>query len=206
MAEPLTAITDWLLAAVTFVLGGRLVRAGRRERIAVQLHWGAATLVLGVAAAVGGTYHAFHDRMSAGSAATLWQITTLAAGAAVALLLVGGIRSTIDRARQRLLIAAVICEFLVYAAWMLTHDDFLWVIAHSAAGFACLLLLEIRAALAGRAGAAWALLAIVTFFAAAAVQQSDAHLGRLNHNDVYHLVQLLGVALLYRGARDARDA
>jgi hypothetical protein len=38
------------------------------------------------------------------------------------------------------------------------------------------------------------------------VQQSDARLGPLNHNDVYHLVQLLGVALLYRGARQATDA
>jgi hypothetical protein len=47
---------------------------------------------------------------------------------------------------------------------------------------------------------------ILVSFAAAAIQQAGiAPHAAFNHNDLYHVVQMAGVALLYRGAAAAPD-
>jgi hypothetical protein len=49
------------------------------------------------------------------------------------------------------------------------------------------------------------ILAVAVSFGAAAVQQSSVQIGPLNHNDVYHLIQLFGNWLFYQGAGELRD-
>jgi hypothetical protein len=75
VTEPTTALTDWLLAVVAAVLGGLLFQAGGRERVAARAFWGFSLLALGVAAAVGGTYHALRGEFAAETLAAIWKLT-----------------------------------------------------------------------------------------------------------------------------------
>jgi hypothetical protein len=51
----------------------------------------------------------------------------------------------------------------------------------------------------------WLVAGIVVSFAGLAVQQSTLRLGFLNHNDIYHLIQIIGLYLLFRCAGTTRD-
>ena len=51
----------------------------------------------------------------------------------------------------------------------------------------------------------WLVAGIVVSFAGLAVQQSDLRIGILNHNDIYHLIQIAGLFLLFRCAGTTRD-
>ena len=51
----------------------------------------------------------------------------------------------------------------------------------------------------------WLVAGIVVSFAGLAVQQSNLRAGFLNHNDLYHLIQIVGLFLLFRCARTTRD-
>ena len=52
----------------------------------------------------------------------------------------------------------------------------------------------------------WIIGGVLVSFGAAGIQQSGIALHQhFNHNDIYHVVQMAGVYLLYRGARLLRD-
>ena len=59
-------------------------------------------------------------------------------------------------------------------------------------------------------GAGWVAAGVAVSFAGAVVQQSGFSLHRhFNHNDIFHLIQMAGLYLLYRGGvllRDRRSA
>jgi hypothetical protein len=91
---------------------------------------------------------------------------------------------------------------------MLTHDDFLYVIAEYGSSLLIMLALmaagclhgapQFRAYLAG---------GILVSIGAALIQQSGVRLHRhFNHNDLMHVVQMGAVWLLYQGGRRLHDA
>ena len=51
----------------------------------------------------------------------------------------------------------------------------------------------------------WLAAGNVVSFAGLAVQQSNLRSGFLNHNDLYHLIQIVGLFLLFRCAHTTRD-
>jgi hypothetical protein len=63
------------------------------------------------------------------------------------------------------------------------------------------LILYLTPAVRGRRGSAAVVAGILVSFLAAGIQQAGiAPPPAFNHNDLYHVVQMVGVVLLYRGA------
>ncbi|HUP45385.1 MAG TPA: hypothetical protein VM779_07715 [Thermoanaerobaculia bacterium] len=175
MAEPMTVATDYLLAIAAIVFGVRLWRAGARM-------WAVAFFATAAAAILGGTYHGW-------PALPLWKPAVYAVGIASLFLLAG-------LGRAFLLLAIV--KFTVYAAWMAVHDDFRYVIYDYGLTLAILAIYAI--AKIRDAGSRWVLASIGVSVIAAAVQQSGFAIHRhFNHNDLYHLMQIAALWLLYRG-------
>ena len=88
-------------------------------------------------------------------------------------------------------------KLVVYMRWMITHNDFLYVIADYG-----LTLLIVGIVMLTRRGPAtpWVIGSIVVSVIGALVQQSGFALHRhFNHNDLYHVIQLVALWLLYRG-------
>lgn len=121
----------------------------------------------------GGTFHGF-------GGATIWKATVYSIGLASLFLLLPFLR----------VVAIVI--FVIYGAWMTVHDNFVWVIADYGV---TLLLLAAVMIVRRSAMSPWVLGSVVVSVVAAIVQQATI----AYHNDIYHVIQLVALWLLYRG-------
>jgi hypothetical protein len=179
--EPTTLATDYMLCIAAAFFAARLWRVHRM--------WALAFAFTSAASLFGGTYHGFAPVLSALAEIVLWKATVLSVGLASCFLMAGA---------SRRLIAFAVVKFVVYASWMIVHDDFSWVILDYG------ITLVIVGIALRRNG--WVLSSIAVSVLAALVQQSGLTLHRhFNHNDLYHVIQLVALWLLYRGGLAARQ-
>lgn len=205
LAEPMTLLTDYALAGVTGWMGWRLllVRQGQSARGL----WAVAFCALATAAALGGTYHGFAPQLSASILRRLWTATVLVVGLASCTMVAGSVLATVaGRLRMVLLVLAVV-KLAVYSDWMLSHSEFIYVIADSGLAMAAIAVLHGSAFLrTGDVSSRWMLGAVGVSGLAAVVQASGFALHRhFNHNDLYHVIQIAAMVLFYQGAKVLRD-
>ena len=168
--EPMTLATDYVLAIAAAYFAFRL-----RDKRA----WCLVFVFTAIGSFAGGTFH------GVGGGVVLWKTTVLAIGLASFYLLVA-----VD---VPVIIALV--KFIVYASWMITHDSFVWVVAD----YGVTLLVVLVIAIMKRAP--WLIGSVAVSVLAALVQQQQIDLHpQFNHNDLYHVVQLVALWMLYRGA------
>ncbi len=207
ISEPTTLLTDYLLAALSAYWGVQLFRHGSGTRQRSVTLWGSALLWAAVAAFLGGTSHGFKDYFDAPAAGLLWKATVYAVGlASFCMLTATLVAATSGLARKWLLTFAGL-KLLIYALWMVRHDQFLFVIVDYTVSMLVVLGFQLGALMAGRSGSAiWLATGVVLSFAAAGIQASGLGLHRhFNHNDLYHVVQMLATYLLFRGAWLLKD-
>ena len=204
----MTLATDYLLGLLSIILGWRAAREGAATSRKAPRWFGAALGATAIGSFAGGTYHGFAPALAQSTAALLWKATTLAMGGASFLLTAAAMTSAFSGRPRRWLIRAAAVKLLIYSLWMLTHDDFLYVIVEYGSSLLIVLSLvaanrlegapRLRACLSG---------GIVVSIVAAAIQQSGIRLHRhFNHNDLMHVVQMGAVWLLYQGGRRLHDA
>jgi small-conductance mechanosensitive channel len=201
IAEPSTLATDYALAVVGAWLGWRLNTLARTAGHRGGRLWSAAFGAMAAGSFFGGTYHGFFTSMRPLAARVVWTTTTILVGFAACLLLSATIVATRRQGGRSWLLPSVWIQFGIYVIWMLRHDDFFYVIVEYGAAMLLIVgLLVSNAAVRRQEWARWTIAGIATSIAAAFVQQSgvDAH-QYLNHNDLQHLVQMVGLFLLYRG-------
>jgi hypothetical protein len=205
ITEPTTLATDYILAALVFYLAFRLTQRSRQTGQASTRLWARAFTFSAVAGVTGGTYHGFARVLGPGSGLILWKVTVYAIGLAGFFLLVAAALASLTGMARRWVILAGLVEFLFYAVWMGSHNDFRFVIYDYGPALLAVLLLQLL-----RAGeeptVPWVAGGILASFAAAGIQASGFDLyPNFNHNDIYHLVQMGAFYLLYRGGRLLRD-
>ncbi|HYH06958.1 MAG TPA: hypothetical protein VEK11_07835 [Thermoanaerobaculia bacterium] len=176
--EPMTLATDYLLTIAAAIFAWRLWRVNRL--------WALAFLFTAFGSFFGGTYHGLWQ------SAFLWKPTVMSIGLASFFLLAAYFPR----------IAMI--KLVAYMSWMIFHDDFVWVIADYG-----LTLLLVGAMQLVRRGPAtrWILGSIVLSILGALVQMSRFSLHRhFNFNDLYHVIQLVALWMLYRGGLLVSDA
>lgn len=195
ISEPMTLATDYLLALVAAIMAARILRtAGGQD---ARRWWGVAFIALALGAALGGTHHGF--RLEA-----LWKPTVLVLGVASAAMVAGSALATAPGKWRLGLVALAAAKLAVYWTWAWHDDRFIWVVADTGSAFALVALLHLAAW--RRPGSRWMVAGVAVSIAAAAVQASGLDLHRhFNHNDLYHLVQLVALLLYYRGVRLLTD-
>lgn len=185
MSEPVTMLTDYALGAVSAYLGVRLFRFSK--------YWAIAFLALALAAFLGGTWHGFVQ------SDLLWKATILSVGVASFGMVAGSSRIVMSGPGGRLLFGVAALKLLLYAGWMLFHDDFIWVIADTGSALA------IVGALHLWRFNGWMLAGVGVSVLAALAQASGLALHRhFNHNDLYHVVQIAAMLLFHRGLTYSR--
>lgn len=205
LSEPMTLLTDYALAGVTGWLGWRLWAA--REAHAARRLWSMAFCALALAALAGGTHHGFALVLPGTALAALWKVTVLSVGIASFGMLYGSATATTAGGVRRLLLVLAGAKLALYSLWMLGHDDFIFVIADTAAAMAGIAALHLWSLLCSRdAASRWILGAVGISVLAAVVQASGYALHRhFNHNDLYHVIQIVAMVLYYKGAKLLRD-
>jgi hypothetical protein len=204
----MTLVTDYLLGTLAEVCAVLLLKRNVGLRQASIRLWALALIATAVASYAGGTYHGFQHSLSPPVARMLWKMTTISMGVASCFLLIAAITAAFTGQDRRWLIAGAALKLAIYVAWMLSHDEFRFVIYDYGSTLAILLLLVIAGRTHGVAGhRAYVASGILTSIAAAVVQQSGIRLHQhFNHNDLMHVVQMGGVWLLYAGGARLRDA
>jgi hypothetical protein len=180
--EPMTLATDYMLTVAAVIFALRLWRTNRM--------WALAFVFTAAGSFFGGTYHGFAQTMQPSVAAALWKVTVFSIGLASFFLLAGS---------GRAFAVIAIVKFIVYASWMITHDGFVWVIADYGV---TLLLVGIAQLIRRGPSMPWVIGSIVVSVMGALVQRSRFALNvNFNHNDLYHVIQLVALWLLYRGGK-----
>ena len=186
----MTALTDAILALITVALAGRLFAraAGRRP----VLLWAWAFVFMALAAISGALYHY--------GVRAVWKAVPLSSGAAMFCF---GCAAAAAWLRPPLRRAAIVLLALQFAGCiaMTVKSDAFWVAIADAAPVLLALLLG-AAMRRGDASSPSIIAGVVLTIVGAGVQAISAlHLGPFNHNDLFHLIQMPAMFLLYRGGR-----
>jgi hypothetical protein len=201
VTEPMTMITDYAMGALAFVLAMRLlVDANAGRQLSGRL-WAAAFVMTAIAAFLGGTYHGFIQFMPGAAGRAMWKATLMATGVGSACLLAAAVTAATAGALHRALVAVIVVKLVVYAWTIASNDRFTLVIADYGTALVAIVLAAWALGPSGLTPAAWWVTSGVAVAVVAGIIQW-AHLAphaRFNHNDLFHLVQMISLYLLYRG-------
>lgn len=196
--EPGTLISDLVLAAVSATLAFRLRRATVPNNTPARA-WSGTLALAAVSSALGGLSHGFGPELPAWADALLWRATLWAlslAAAAMAWSLVDELAAPDGRRGWRV---AIVAKAAVFIGVMALAPQFVLAIADY--GVAMLAWLG-ASAVCRRAWRGWFAAGVAVSILAAGVQQAGPDLAaHFNHNDLYHVIQIGALWLLYRGAR-----
>lgn len=176
--EPITALTDAVLATWTAFLSALLFARAK-------VLWASAFAALAVAALAGTAYHCC--RLLPKLVPIAIGLTSLFLGAAIAMAWLGPLA-------RRIAIAVLVVEFIACMIGVTVMKDWFQVAVYdylpvlAAVLIACIVRWRAPAARFIAAG-------IVVSFIALAVQISRVPY----HNDIYHVIQMVALLLLYRG-------
>jgi len=206
ITEPMTLLTDWLLAGLCLAFATRLWRRGVVAGSRSMRVLAASFAATAVGAFAGGAAHGFRPYLSATGDLLLWKITVLAIGLTTLMFVVSAACAALTRVSRRLLIGAAVLQAVVYSAWMLRHDEFIWVIADYVPAMVVVLGLQGLQWRRGEPSATWIAGGLLVSFVGAAIQASGlAPHPYFNHNDLYHVVQMGATWMLFRGGLLLRD-
>lgn len=201
--ERTTAATDALLALAAALAIVVLRRATAPSFGRAVWQWALAALAL--ASALGAVTHGL--TMPDSTRELLWQPLYLSLGVMMALFAVGAVRDWRgERDARRALPPMLALAGVFYGITRLTGGDFLAFVVYEAGALLFSLCVYLRLASSRRRpGAATMAAALAVSLGAGALQASGLGAVRLlwefDHNGLFHLVQLLGLALMVAGLR-----
>jgi len=207
VTELTTAATDAALAVVSaaFAILFARRRTGNRWRMGL---WAWVFGLTALGSALGAAAHGL--ALGATVRWALWQPLYLSLGLTVALFLVAAIRDGFGEARaRRSLPAALAVGAVFYAITEIGGGSFGLFVAYEAVAMLAALIIYIRLAAGGRRGAGYVAAGIALTLAAAGVQASPFSLTvvwPLDHNALFHLVQLAALFVLAHGVWHGEDA
>ena len=217
ISEPITTLTDYAIALESLVLGIMLLFRGMaRGQRSPQL-WGAAFGSVAAAAGLGGTCHGFALALGSAIVRVLWQGMVFALSFASFFMLLAAIKGSLPYRYQRWGFWGVGLKSALFLGWTLKHysadEVFSFGVADYLSSMLMVLLLAIvpfwtnQFATDTKKAMGWIIAGVLASGVAIALQRSNlAIAGALNHNDFYHLVQMLALYLFFRGGNLLKDA
>ena len=196
--EPTTTLTDWAITLVASSLALRLLATS--DAAAARLLAGA-LLAVALTALAGGLVHGVGPRLGERRRADLWLLTLQLAGLSNALLLAAAVVAHAPAGWRAPLLALAAAKLLLFAREAWRGGEFRLVVLDTLVALAGVAALEGAAWLLRDARSApWILGGVLVSLAAGGVQRAGLALHRhFNHNDLYHVVQLVAIWLFYRG-------
>lgn len=206
ISEPWTFITDIILALVSFYYAYRIARDPQSKLSTAYRLWVGSFFMIGAAAFQGALYHGFaHVLPTSVYAAlrigTLWSLSATAFFMSLSVL-----RFACPRKSLRFLVIYFLIFFksLVFAGLATAHTNFLLAIIDYGSAF--IVSLFVFLVFHKRSGAKGMILGISVSLIAAAVQMFKiSPSASFNHNDLYHVIQLVGLYIFYKSSPRLTD-
>ena len=197
--EPMTVLTDVLLAAAAVWAGSRIHAVSHAP---AHLYFALSFFLIALGALAGAAIHAVRHTFLVRRVPLLWRITGIAVGLSVTAMLAGTFYHLLPAEYADILRWTLLGLSILYAAWIWRAYQFRNVIVFYSICMAFVLgAMGLSYVSTGSEGAKLIAVGILISFAAAAVQRSGFKIARhFNHNDIYHVIQLVGLYFFYRGA------
>lgn len=200
VTEVATMLTDFAIAVicVAFAVGIETTATGI---LTAQGIWALTFAFTAVAAAFGGVVHGFAHHLRPTTKQRLWKATQYTMGLTALAIFAGGAVAFLDGLLERMMVVIAIGKFVHYMTVVPRRDDYGVVVANYALSMVALLAFTTLGWLSDGAPAApWLVAGVVVSAVAAAIQLTKVtpH-PRFNHNDLYHVVQMVALYLFYRG-------
>jgi hypothetical protein len=198
--EVVTMVTDYLLAATAFAAAMWLWNsaAGVPGR-----WWAVAFVATGVAAVLGGTSHGYAPVIDKQTHGLVWRLTYVTVGIANFCILCGAALAAVPRRFFRAAVAVLLARMLAVATALIVVAQFRFVLYDYAITLVGLLALAAARGAQRQPGARWIVAGVAASTIGAVVQLARIGQGRVfNHNDLFHVVQAIGIALYARGGRE----
>jgi hypothetical protein len=196
-AEAITAITDFLLAAVAFFLAGRMT-ARPKDRFSAAWYFSGVLLLLGMAALLGGIDHGF-VRPANLNRYLIQRSDWMVLGGVTFCLLMTTAKQFFPPKWQRVASVVAAVQFAGYAAAVLLADSFAVVVLNYSPVMLLLLTMNIVGLRSGL-GSRHMIAGILILFLASGIQAAGVNtFTPVDRNGLYHLVSMIGVAFMYLG-------
>lgn len=200
--EPMTVVTDLILAGMTAYFAWEL-SAWYWERF-MNIHWHFTRLfwMLSLGALLGAVSHGIGPHLSPELRAIIWRLTTVSIGVASFFILMATLHHIFPFEAVRYLRWIAVVLLLGYLVLIWRDDRFINVIRFYAPTMIFMLAVMIYSYFTASAiGSGWMIIGILISFAAAGVQMSGFSLHKhFNYNDIYHVIQMVGMYFIYRGS------
>ena len=196
--EPTTAITDFIIFVLgcyfgwsTFYILGSTF----------HLLWSITFFVLSIGALLGGISHGFGPRFSKLEKKVLWILTLIFVGLSALMLLLSVLMFFINGSIGFLIIFLFVFLFVFYIYTILKNDSFLIAIKFYLpiliGALFCFLYTFINK---GYTGSLFISIGLIVTLVASLVQMSKITLHKyFNYNDFFHVLQIIGMYLMYEG-------
>jgi hypothetical protein len=209
ITEPATILTDYAVAVACAWFAVRLIFSDDNRQHFSRWAWGVGFSFVAAGLLLGGTNHGFASYLSSDAMSLIWRFAYYVAGLSMALFVAGTVISSVPTRGWRTVLQLLnALGFLIYAAFVSISDDsYLWVIIVSVVSLGAIALIQTWAFITQKSSSArWLISGVFVSFLGASIQQSGIDLHRyFNHNDLYHIVQMIGFYLLFRGAKLLED-
>ena len=196
-------LTDFVITAVAWWASWHLLSRERHRPHYCRRLWGAGFFFIGLGALLGGASHGFAAYLGDIANSVVWKGTVYTIGLSLVFVVAGSVAGApLKPSTARTFRILNVIVFILYAAWMIRHDDFLYVIYYYGPAMLVVAAIYGMAHLRYRSeGALDILSGVVITLLGAAVQQSGISIhAHFNHNDLFHVIQVVGLLLFFRGA------
>lgn len=201
ITEPITLLTDYAITIETGLFALILNRLGYRSKCVATHLWAVAFLCVAIAAFLGGSYHGFTLYLNLSISQYLWQSTLIAISLASFFMLVAVSLQSLPVSWQPWLISTVAVSLWITHNWPVMRDGFANTLLSYLIALLVVILLRTISPYPGKGFPIWFACGFLVSCIAAAIQATQFNLfPSVNHNDLYHIVQMLALYLIYRGA------
>ena len=199
--EPMTVLTNLILGGLAFVLGVRLAYAAAANGIASDTALAFGFEATAIAAVLGAAAHGLDPVVDREQRLRCWRATLYASGFISAASIASVAFFAARGATRTAILAFAGLKLLAFLIRVARRPEFRVAAADYGGGLAVVLAGAVYALAAWRAPAApWLIAGVLVSLIAGLVQARRVSLHRhFNHNDLFHVIQLIALYLVYRG-------
>lgn len=205
LTEPMTMLTDFMITGYVILPIWKLWNtppgAGWSNVKPAKTRWAWAFVMIGLGAFFGGVAHGFKNLLSPEQIHLAWKLSNFTIGLTSFFLLLALAEMYFSLKWRRVFIAIASVKLIAYLVVMSQKNEFLFVIMD----YLPVLLIVLGVSLyqwlqQNDPAAPLFAVGVLISLAAAAVQMSGFALHQhMNHNDIFHLIQIVGLHMFYRG-------
>ena len=201
ITEPMTVLTNVVLGTFAFVLAARLALQSAAEGVTASSALAGGLLATAISAILGAIAHGLDPRVDAAARGRMWRAALFATGFVGAATVVAvAFFAARGSTRTAILVFAAL-KLVVFTIKVARQPEFRVAAADYGGALAILLGGAAYAMLRWHmAGAAWLIAGVAVSLIAGLVQARPLALHRhFNHNDLFHLIQMVALYMFYRG-------